>query len=110
MITHHDLQEAIAECQGAKAPNSNTCIKLAAYYILMEHLYPEEREIRGYSHASGEQPETKAAAYDSGTEFSDLIRGMPMDQVLPVMDELMTTIQVLNPRLYDGVLRKLSND
>ena len=105
MITHHDLQQAITECQGAKAPNANTCIKLAAYYILMEHLYPEEQEVKGYSR-SADHPDT----YDSGTEFSDLIRGMPMARVLPVMDELMTTIQVLNPRLYDGVLRKLSND
>ena len=108
MITHHDLQEAIAECQGAKSPNASTCIKLAAYYILMEHLYPEE--IQGYSHSSGQQSDMDMSTYDSGTEFSELIRGMPMDRILPVMDELMTTVQVLNPRLYEGVLRKLSND
>ena len=45
--------------------------------------------------------------YDSGTEFSDLIQGKDIDEVLPLMDELMTTVQVLHPRLYNSVIRKL---
>ena len=36
MITEQDLLEAIAECQGQRNPNANTCIKLAAYYIILE--------------------------------------------------------------------------
>ena len=34
MITEMDLQEAIAECQGKRNPNADTCIKLAAFYII----------------------------------------------------------------------------
>lgn len=30
-----------------------------------------------------------------------------LNEVLAVMDELMTTLSVVNPRLYDGVMRKL---
>ena len=29
--------------------------------------------------------------------------------VWPIMDELMSTLQVLQPRLYDGVMRKLQD-
>ena len=38
MITEKDLLEAIAECQGERNPNANTCIKLAAYYTILDHL------------------------------------------------------------------------
>ena len=33
VIREDDVREAIAEMQGQKNPNANTCIKLAAYYI-----------------------------------------------------------------------------
>lgn len=107
MITEKDLQEAIAACQGERNPTSNTCIKLAAYYTIKEHLFPvnksESVEIsRNYSYAS--QPTMRV---ESDTEFARLVDGMGWEEVFPVIDELMSTIRVLNPRLYAGVLRKL---
>ena len=38
MIREEDVREAIAEMQGQKNPNANTCIKLAAYYIIQDHI------------------------------------------------------------------------
>ena len=110
MITEHDLEEAIAECRGQRNPTSSTCIKLAAYYILMEHMYPPQEDVplSGYSHAPG--PETSVvptADYDSGTEFSEAIQGWDPADLLPIVDELMETVRVLNPRLYSGVMRKI---
>ena len=35
MITLDDLEAAIAECEGERNPNANTCIKLAAYYTIL---------------------------------------------------------------------------
>lgn len=102
MIREEDLKEAIAECQGQRNPNASTCIKLASYYIIQDHIKPEE-PVPQYSFASA--PEE--AAYDSGTEFSDRIQGMDINDVLAVMDELMTTLNALNPRLYDGVMSRL---
>lgn len=34
MIKLEDLEEAIAECQGQRNPNADTCIKLAAFYTI----------------------------------------------------------------------------
>lgn len=105
MIREDDLLEAIAECQGQRNPNASTCMKLASYYIIKDHISEKQGDpIPRYSFAS--EPEPKAA-YDSGTEFSDRIQGMDIDDVLAVMDELMTTLSVVNPRLYAGVMRKL---
>lgn len=103
MITEQELHEAIAECQGQRNPNANTCIKLASFYTILDHISDKQEESPQYSFASG--PEE--VAYDSGTEFSDRIKGMDINDVLAVMDELMTTLSVVNARLYAGVMRKL---
>lgn len=106
MITRHDLQEAIAECQGKRNPDANTCIKLAAYFTIMKALYPEEQAPPEYLQlASGAG--SPAIEYNSGTEFSNAVKGRTADDIMPIMDELMSTIKVLHPRLYNGVMSKL---
>ena len=108
MITEYDLQAAIAECQGHKNPNRDTCMMLAAFYTIQDHLYPkaEEPPAAQYSFASGQ---TDQVSYDSGTAFSDAIQGKDMNEVLAVMDEAMTTIQALLPRLYNGIMQELTD-
>lgn len=111
MITEHDLQEAILECQGQRNPTATTCIKLAAFLIIKRELYPEQDQDpfkeppTVYSYAPPEPAGT--VTYDSGTEFSELIKGRNQEDVWPVIDELMDVLHTINPRLYDGVMRKL---
>lgn len=114
MIHKLDLQEAIAECQGKRNPDANTCIKLAAYITIMNYLYPEEEPkadpdpgAEFYQMASGANPDP-VIEYDSGTEFSKMVHGRRNTEIMPVMDELMETIKMIHPRLYNGVLNKLS--
>lgn len=107
MITEHDLTEAIAECQGERNPNANTCIKLAAFLTIRNELYGKQEEsipasIPSYSYATGPTIE-----YSSETEFSQTINGKDPSTVWPVMDELMSTVRTLMPRLYDGVMTRL---
>lgn len=110
MIRDEDLREAIAEMQGQKNPNAQTCIKLAAYYIIQDHLQDKvtERETRPletepYS-ISGSDP---GITYEGESEFAQLIHGRDQDAVMAVMDELMSTLHVMHPRLYDGVMNKI---
>ena len=113
MITEHDLMEAIAECQGERNPNANTCIKLAAFYTIRNELFgkPEQLERAeispSYSHAASPEPVENTIDYISDTDFSRAIDGRDPADIWPLMDELMSTLQVLMPRLYDGVMRKL---
>lgn len=100
MITEEDLREAIAECQGTRNPNANTCIKLASYYTILNQMKEEPT----YSYAS--EP-TGQVRYDSGSEFSDAIRGKDLQHVLSVVDELMETLQVLSPKLYNATMESL---
>lgn len=111
MITEQDLQEAIAECQGQRNPNSSTCIKLAAFLTIQKELFgkPEQRsEVPpppSYSYAV--EPAENTIDYDSGTDFSRAIEGKDPDTVWGIMDELMTALLTVYPRLYYSVMDEL---
>ena len=104
MITEKDLAEAIAECQGERNPNANTCIKLAAYYTIKNYMYGESERSAVPSYSFAPSPTVEI---DSGTEFAQTVKGRRVEEILPVMDELMTALSVLNPRLYNATLAKL---
>ena len=117
MITEQDLQAAIAECQGERNPNANTCIKLASFLTIREHMYPQKGEelrllpeTRGYSYAREpeEPPEDPVIDYQSDTEFGRLVYGRKVQDILPVIDELVSeAVMATNPRLYYAFLRRL---
>ena len=113
MITEKDLQAAIAECNGERNPNSSTCLKLAAFYTIKDHLYPEQQEMlqkpterstQAYSYASGVEDEIGTFG---DTEFALAIAGRPASEIWPVIIELMDVLSAINPRLYAGVMRKI---
>lgn len=107
MITERDLQEAIAECNGERNPNASTCIKLAAFLTIQREMFGAQAEPPQYSYAEG--PQVHDPDYDSGTEFSDAVRGMSHSEIMAVMDELMSTLLIVNPKLYASVMRKIGS-
>jgi hypothetical protein len=110
MITEQALQEAIAECHGERNPNANTCMKLAAYYTIRDHLEAQGNApvLPGRSYAP-EPPQPETIQWEGDSEFARTIRGLPVSYIMPIMDELMEAVQVLQPRLYNGVISKLNN-
>lgn len=108
MITEYDLQEAIAECQGVRNPNASTCIKLAAFLTIRKELYGEKDEKAEIPMYSFDYPSDKIA-YHGDTEFAQMIEGRKPENVWPIIDELMSTVQVIQPRLYDAVIRKIKD-
>jgi hypothetical protein len=109
VITERDLQEAIAECEGQRNPNASTCIKLAAFYTIREHLFGtvSKMETPTYSYSAPPDQVEKTIDYFSDTEFGRAIAGKRAADVWPIMDELMDAVSVLQPRLYASVMGKL---
>ena len=112
MITEQDLQAAIAECQGKRNPDANTCIKLAAFYTIKQNLFPEGPEMmdhgikEGYSYAPA--PEALPTLdVDGKSDFTKAVNGRKLEDVWPIIDELMITLQVIQPRLYNAVMAKI---
>ena len=106
MITVDELKAAIAEMQGERNPNANTCIKLAAYYTILNELQGKP-DTSGYSSEPAPSV-SETVDYYSETEFGQLVQDKPVKDVMSVMDELISVISAIQPRLYNGVMRKLN--
>lgn len=105
MITEKDLDEAIAECQGVRNPTANTCIKLASFLTLKKELFGEtlEQPQPTYSFMA----ERNEASYSSDTDFGKLTHEKNTDEILEIIDDAMSALSVLNPPLYQSILRKI---
>lgn len=105
MIRRDDLLQAIAECQGERDPNANTCIKMAAYYTILNNMEPEPDR---YSNGHSYDGPGIALEYESASEFGQIIGKLDRMDSMKIMDELMETIRVMHPRLYNAVMQKLT--
>ena len=108
MITERDLDEAIAECQGKRNPTASDCIKLSAFLQLKERMFPEKAEhipmpTQSYSYSAGND----SIQYSSESEFGRLVYGKEIGQILPFLDDLVETVKVINPRLYNAFIGKI---
>ena len=125
MITEHDLQEAIAECEGKRNPDAKTCIMLAAFYTIRRELFGNPEQLTkqpdfsligdrsfekpdDYSYAPPPDQFETAIDYSSDTEFGRIIHGRRAAEVWPIIDELVSEpVFALIPRAYDALIRKL---
>lgn len=104
MITKREIDGAIRECEDAPV-SYQMCAKLATFYTIRDHLYEEEiEEPREIEHSYDPPPQVD----DYGdSDFLQAIQGRDQTDMWLLMDELMEAVQVTNPRLYDGVMRKI---
>ena len=94
LITRRDLLDAIEKCQGQKNPNANTCIKLAAYYTILDHTPDDSTD---YSYAS-----------EPLSEFIKISNKRNNNEVMHIMDDLMEELQTVNPKLYYKTMERLN--
>ena len=103
MFSQAELVDGINELLEGKHSVQN-CEKLAAIYTVLDHLYPVERIPQGYS---GDEGKAESIPRYGESEFLGAISGKNPREMWLLMDELMETLAVINPRLYDGVMRKI---
>lgn len=89
--------EAIDELE-RKEINYAVAAKLADLYIVRDHMKGLTVEVKGI-----EAPEEEPMS-----EFMEAVKKAGWEKGWKVMDELMTTLQAVNRRLYDGVMRQLT--
>jgi hypothetical protein len=107
VITEKDLREAIAECQGTRNPNASTCIKLAAFYTILNNLYPKEEDTQPILDIP--ENRSKIPLIQSESEFMDICSQKDIKSVLGVLNEHFEAIKLLYPKEYDSVLEKIKN-
>ena len=103
MVDPKELEVEIARLEYADSSYPNYA-KLANLYVIQDRLNrgrEEHKELPMYSSA----PARAGRMGDS--EFLVEVEGKDMDGVLDILDDLMDTLRVVNPRAYNGVMRKL---
>lgn len=103
MISIEQINGEIAVLE-EQVPTHVIMQKLASLYIVRDHMGIASVE-NGAAPVSVVQMDTMPKYGDS--EFLQMIAGKPIVDIMAQMDEVMSTVQVLNPRLYDSVIRKL---
>jgi len=107
MLDMSEIDRAIAELE-ARDTTFSGCAKLADLYTIKSHVegraVPYERE---YSRAAGPEPEARKTDVYGDSDFLEAVSDKDMASAWAVMDELMDTLHVVNPKVYESVMRKI---
>ncbi len=111
MITKEELQEGIDLCKVGE-PTPEKMIRLGAYYTVYDHLFGDNKSasMPAYSTAPAPEPQMQAETIDTSgnSDFLWAVRGKDAAKVMGIMNELMEAVQLVLPRMYDSVMRRLS--
>ena len=103
-----EIEWAISDLE-EQDTSENRYILLAALYTCRNHmlgLSAPSPESSAYSEV--EIPVPEALGLYGESDFLNAVAGKDPIAIFSVMDELMETLHVVNPRAYDSVLRKIS--
>ncbi len=102
MFSKNELLDAIDELEMSPATYQNA-EKLATFYSLYDHLYGDKSKM------SAVESSREVIIQNHGdSEFLRMISGKRSEDVWQVMDELMETVKMLQPRLYQATLERIS--
>ena len=102
MISMEQISGEIAALEEEK-PTHVIMEKLANLYIVRDHMILEPSPTAQTVVIAETFPDDI-----SGSTFMNVIAGKKIKDVLAAMDELMSTLEVLNPKLYNSIMRKVA--
>lgn len=110
MLDYGEIDRAIAELEAGKTTFSS-CAKLADLYAVRANSQGGRiQSADGYSRASQpeETREKRKIPAIGDSEFLKAVAGKPEEDVLNIMDELMSTLEYVNSRAYNKVLKRIA--
>lgn len=82
--------------------------KLANLYTIRNQMQKQEPETRSYEPTYSSAPADPALVEAYGdSDFIVAISGLNQAEVWEIIDDLMDTLRVTNPRVYNGIMRRL---
>lgn len=99
MFSKAELLDAIDEMEMCPSTYQN-CEKLATFYSLYDHLYGDKRPIL-------ETIQQTVIQKFGDSDFLRSVEGADAEKVFGILDELMESIKLLQPRLYEATLAEL---
>lgn len=117
MLTEKEIDAAIAELE-AKEPTMAICTKLATLYTVRQNMHQDTRNTAPISwpqlpiKLQQDTPQAAPAMATDHTPYGDSPFLIAVARVNPetaweIVDDLMDTLRVCNPRVYDHIMRRL---
>ena len=95
MISIDELDKTILDLETNRDTTFATCERLAWLYIVRDHVKSQK---------------SKEPLDVSGTsEFLEAVDGKSGEAVWAIIDELVSAVKTLHPRMYDSVIKKIKN-
>ena len=110
MIRREDLQEELRKCQLDPVTYASLA-RMADLITVHGYLFPEPIRVPDPDADPPTESMENAHGYISALGESDFLRaadGMPAEDFTRIMDELMETLRVIHPKLYNSVMRKIT--
>lgn len=105
MFDMREIEGAIAELENGDLTYSR-CGKLADLYtIRREHTASERQQAEAAVQTASEMP--ARVRISGSSDFMRAVAKVDFGAALDVMDELMSTLEIVNPKAYKSVMRKL---
>ena len=108
MITEEQLKEAIAECNGQRHPNADTCIKLASYYTIRNEMFPKNTPLIEPAYSYAAPVADSVIDYDGDSDFAKAVNGRDINEILRKIDDVLVGVYVVEPALYRKIMRDLT--
>lgn len=99
MFRKNELLDAIDELEMSPATYQN-CEKLATFYSLYDHLYGDKRPMV-------ETVRETVIDIHGDSDFLKAVEGADADRIFKILDELMESVKLLQPRLYEATMTEL---
>ena len=104
MLDQKEIDLEIAKWEYLESSYENYA-KLADLYTIRDHMKSEQRAPVPSSFSYAAAPASVESYGDS--DFLQAVSGKDPSQAWEIMDDLMDTLHTVNPRVYDGVMRKI---
>lgn len=101
MFSKVELLDAIDELENSPATYQNA-EKLATFYLLYDHLYIQKEPLQRIE-------STREVTIDryGDSDFLEVITDKKSEDIWRIMDELMATLEMLQPKLYRATIDKI---
>lgn len=108
-LTEKEVSAEIA-IREANPLNRASLNDLAALYIVRDHMDGiQSRYDTGYSREAEPLSPLDTAGEYGRSDFLQAIAGKDLERLWMVIDELMDTLQAVNTKVYNGVMRKINS-
>lgn len=103
MISEKELLKAIEDCE-RNLNSLQGCEKLSALYNVYDHLYGAPAMYENV-HVTTET----VVKTDKDNEFFKAVDGKEAGQIWNIINELMESVKLIQPRLYDATIQKIKD-